>query len=70
MLECKILLKLYNATGGPNWNKSDGWANGGSGSFCSWYSVSCLGEGDNHGNDTVKYLILSSNNLVGQPPVI
>eukprot|EP00957_Ditylum_brightwellii_P182126 13876351-Ditylum_brightwellii.AAC.1 len=54
--EREILLKLYDATGGPNWNKNDGWANGGSGSFCSWYGVGCLGEGDENGNDTVEYL--------------
>jgi len=38
-------------------------------SFCEWHGVECAAAGDDvTGEDTVEYLLLSANNLVGKPP--
>ena len=56
----EALIALYEATGGDDWNNSDGWL--GSGSLSYWYGVSTDRDG------RVTGLDLASNGLVGELP--
>lgn len=55
------LESFFFATGGEDWNRSDGWTT--TCDPCSWYGVRC------DENDRVTVLALPSNNLVGNLPV-
>lgn len=77
MTETDILLKIYEATGGPAWTKRYGWADAASAedttrgrarrtqvsSFCGWYGITCAPS-----EETVTGINLSFNNLVGKVP--
>lgn len=54
-----VLVALYEATGGEQWIRKDGWLS--DRSICTWYGVTCT---DNH----VVKLQLKGNNLKGRLP--
>ncbi|CAM9968731.1 unnamed protein product [Ectocarpus sp. 6 AP-2014] len=58
----EVLITLYNATGGPNWNFNDGWATGDS-DMTSWYGLSI-----NETGSYVSSISLIRNNLQGDLP--
>lgn len=58
--ELQALIQLYNATNGPNWTNKSNWLEGCT--PCSWYGVSC------DGNGRVTGLNLIGNNLTGTLP--
>ena len=57
-LERETLVKLFNATDGPNWTNKEGWLS--EGPLGSWYGVGT------DGNGKVTKLILHENNLRGE----
>jgi Leucine-rich repeat (LRR) protein len=59
--ERQVLESLFEATGGNEWKKKDGWMDS-EVDICDWYGVSC------RQNNTVESLLLGSNNLMGTPP--
>ena len=60
-----ILIEIYNATGGNEWTKSDGWSSPiDADSFCAWYGIICTSES----NRSIQEIRLESNNLVGSLP--
>ena len=59
--ERQVLEALFEATGGNDWKRKDGWMDSNV-DICKWYGVSC------QQNSTVESLLLGSNNLVGTPP--
>ncbi|CBN73941.1 Putative Leucine Rich Repeat Protein Kinase (Partial), partial [Ectocarpus siliculosus] len=59
---CHVLITLYNATGGPNWNYNDGWATDDS-DMTSWYGLSI-----NETRSYVSSISLIRNNLQGDLP--
>ena len=61
--ERDILLKFYQATGGPNWADNKNWASDTVG-ICEWYGVSCYDEPNNLQSGVIR-LELMDNNLVG-----
>lgn len=65
--EKEILVKLFDATGGPTWLDSDNWKKDDV-SFCDWHGVHCLSEDVNGGANVVKEISLGSNNLSGTVP--
>jgi hypothetical protein len=58
--EREALIAIYNATGGPNWTNRTGWL-GASGTECTWQGVNCS-------LDTVSWLDMDNNNMVGTLP--
>ncbi|CAM9776414.1 unnamed protein product, partial [Ectocarpus sp. 12 AP-2014] len=58
----EVLLTLYNATGGPDWNYNDGWATDDS-DMTSWYGLSI-----NEIGSFVSRISLIRNNLQGDLP--
>lgn len=77
--ETEILLKFYDATGGPTWNKNYGWNEAADAdsvnrrtavsSFCGWYGITCANsEGLQPRDETVIAIKLESNNLKGSLP--
>ena len=56
----KILEKLYEQTGGPNWKNQEGWFT--NPDICNWYGITC------RDNAFVETINLASNNLVNTPP--
>ena len=61
--ERAALMSLYESTDGGSWFENGGW--GGSGSYCTWFGVSCDGAGH------VLHLNLDNNWLMGPiPPAI
>ncbi|CAM9398006.1 unnamed protein product, partial [Ectocarpus fasciculatus] len=58
----EILLTLYNATGGPDWNYNDGWATNDS-DMTSWYGLAI-----NETGSYVSTVSLVRNNLHGDLP--
>ena len=59
------LMALYNATNGPGWTNKSGWVSGAAGTscnVCSWYGVTC------DGNGRVSQLVLNNNKLTGNIP--
>jgi len=63
--EKNILEIFYNECGGSNWERNDNWMNDSS-SICEWFGIRCT---DTPNGKFVQYILLSSNNLVGVPPV-
>jgi len=77
MTETDILIKIYEATGGPAWTKRYGWADAASAkdttrgrarraqvsSFCGWFGITCAPS-----QETVTGINLPFNNLVGRVP--
>jgi len=57
----EILKIFFNATGGPNWKKKDGWMNDDL-DFCFWYGITCNDDYE------VESIIIGMNNLVGKLP--
>ena len=62
--ECRALVTLYRATGGPNWDKQDGWLE--STSPCTWFGITCAGGHVTHLNLLV--LVLSPSPDPFTPP--
>ena len=62
--EKNILEKLYNTCGGHNWERSDNWMDDNV-SICKWFGIRCT---DSATTESVQFILLSSNNLVGIPP--
>lgn len=58
--ERQVLETLFEATGGNDWKKKDGWMDSNV-DICDWYGVRCKQ------NNTVESLLLGSNNLKGTP---
>lgn len=56
----EVLITLYNATGGPDWNYNDGWATDDS-DMTSWYGLSI-----NETGSYVSSISLIRNNLQGE----
>ena len=56
----KVLVALYNATGGDNWTNNEGWLT--ETPLRTWYGVSILRDG------SVDGLNLENNNLIGEIP--
>lgn len=57
--EHDALVTLFNAMGGANWNRNEGWL-GAAGTECSWRGVEC-----DSGNTTVLGIELDYNNVSG-----
>ncbi len=51
------LVAFYQATGGDDWHRNDGWLQSGV-DVCDWYGITCM-------SDTITEIILPANNLVG-----
>jgi Leucine-rich repeat (LRR) protein len=63
--EKAILEEFYVSTGGDGWVNSNGWNSPNSGdTFCNWYGIVCVSDD----LESVKYLNMDSNKLVGQIP--
>ncbi len=60
--ERTVLTDLYTSTNGASWNSNTNW-NGGVGTECAWYGVTCDGTGSH-----VTSIALDGNNLVGTLP--
>lgn len=60
--ECRDLVELYLATGGPNWTNKTNWLT--STQLCTWHGVGCYLNVPN----TVSTVYLQNNNLVGTIP--
>ena len=65
-LERQALMQLFEATGGSQWTKRDGW--GSSRPACDWYGVFCDFLDGNPGRPVVAGLSLGSNGLRGVLP--
>ena len=65
--ERESLMKLYEATGGANWNNQTNWAT--QKSYCTWFGVVC-GDGDDQKENSgaVTRVLLNQNNLNGEIP--
>lgn len=64
--EMKILQRFYDAMGGDAWENNDNW-NDQEVSICEWFGIRCVDSTDDD-DDSVQYILLSSNNLVGDLP--
>lgn len=64
-VERRILMEIYQRTGGPSWLVSTNW--GSNVPICSWFGVVC-GNGDTSDGSGVTGLVLEDNNLVGTIP--
>jgi len=60
-----VLVDLYEATDGLNWNNNNNWL---SGCFCGWHGVTCVGFSDPFDYWTIKRLELPNNLLKGTLP--
>lgn len=58
--ECKVLVRLYKQTDGPNWRDDTGWL--ATQTPCLWSGVVCS-------NGTVTGLLLDNNGLNGMLPI-
>lgn len=66
--ERQALIELYQATGGDDWVRNDGWR-GPEGSECDWFGIRC--EANAVGDATVDWIRLPGNNLRGSlPPTV
>jgi len=65
MSELEVLHALYNTCGGERWHRNDGWMDP-SVSHCQWFGIRCMEREDGL---AVASVMLSSNNLIGTPPV-
>jgi hypothetical protein len=65
--EREILMKLFDATSGPEWMDSENW-NKDDVSICDWHGIFCDSEELNGGEEVVKEINLPSNKLVGTIP--
>lgn len=62
--EKAVLMDLYVSAGGDDWLNRDGWSSSNdSDSFCDWHGIVC-----NTGSDSVRFLNLDANNLLGELP--
>ena len=62
--ERSFLLKLFNETGGPDrWINTSGWRHNNATHHCDWHGVECY-----KNSSYVKWIDLTENNIVGQPP--
>ena len=61
--EDQILSRFYDVCGGPRWTRSDNWKT--SSDVCTWFGIRCAQDG----NRGVVSIMLSSNNLIGTPPM-
>lgn len=64
-VERQALIELYQATGGDDWVRNDGWL-GPEGTECDWFGISCSQHED--GGRRVTGMNLSANNLRGRIP--
>jgi Leucine-rich repeat (LRR) protein len=63
--ERAILIDLYNALGGANWEYRDHWLEDDKG-ICVWYGITCaVVDGVEAGNSGVSRIALDGNNLIG-----